>query len=167
MVDEEYEELKLDILEQIKEFTTRLNRMTQGDVTVDSKISSLKVVRTYSNIFTCLLSMTCHIKFTSELFFYTIFQKLRQAIAESFNTIEMIRTFGEQSSSEYAGQLDDLENNYLAKQIPIAEYETKKVDLLKKLSEGGYSLSTTDKMFLEQKGDAEIMENMRRVDDDE
>lgn len=45
MVDEEYEELKLDLLEQIKEFTTRLTRMTQGDVTVDSKISSLKAVR--------------------------------------------------------------------------------------------------------------------------
>lgn len=45
MVDEEYEELKLDLLEQIKEFTTRLTRMTQGDVSVDSKISSLKAVR--------------------------------------------------------------------------------------------------------------------------
>lgn len=166
MVDEEYEELKLDILEQIKEFTTRLNRMTQGDVTVESKISSLKVVCNLVSILFCSLFYPNPLQIHDN---YSIHfsQKLRQAIAESFNTIEMIRTFGEQSSSEYAGQLDDLENNYLAKQISLAEYETKKVDLLKKLSEGGYSLSTNDKMFLEQKADAEIMENMRRVDDDE
>lgn len=79
----------------------------------------------------------------------------------------MIRTFGEQNSSEYAGQLDDLENNYRLEKIARNEYETKKVDLLIKLNECGYSLSTTDKNFLEQKADTAIMENMQRVEDNE
>lgn len=99
--------------------------------------------------------------------FAVISQKLRQAIAESFNTIEMIRTFGEQSSNEYAAQLDELENGFRCEKVSAADYETRKVELLKKLNECGYCLSTTDKLFLEQKADSEIMESMRRVDDDE
>lgn len=54
---------------------------------------------------------------------------IRKAIANSFNTIEMIRVAGDQSLGDYANQLASLEESYQLKKISIEEYESKKVFL--------------------------------------
>lgn len=52
---------------------------------------------------------------------------IRKAIANSFNTIEMIRIAGDQSLSEQANQLASLEESYKLKKISTSEFESKKV----------------------------------------
>lgn len=52
---------------------------------------------------------------------------IRKAIANSFNTIEMIRIAGDQSLSEQANQLASLEESYKLKKISTSDYESKKV----------------------------------------
>lgn len=54
-------------------------------------------------------------------------QTIRKAIANSFNTVEMIRILGDQSISEQANQLVALEESYKLKRIPPLEYQSKKV----------------------------------------
>lgn len=55
---------------------------------------------------------------------------IRKAIANSFNTVEMIRIAGDHSLSKHANQLDSLEESYQLKKISASEYETKKVHRL-------------------------------------
>lgn len=54
-------------------------------------------------------------------------QTIRQAIANSFNTIEMIKMFGEQNATEMEAVLLGLDQEYRLKKIVADEYETKKV----------------------------------------
>lgn len=54
-------------------------------------------------------------------------QTIRQAIANSFNTIEMIKMFGEQNATEMEAVLLGLDQEYRLKKIQTDEYETKKV----------------------------------------
>lgn len=53
---------------------------------------------------------------------------IRKAIANSFNTVEMIRIAGDQSLSEQANQLTSLEASYQLKKISTTEYQSKKVN---------------------------------------
>lgn len=44
LTEEEYDSMKEETLEQIKEFTATLDRLNKGDVTLNSKISSMRQV---------------------------------------------------------------------------------------------------------------------------
>lgn len=44
MTEEEYDSMKEETLEQIKEFTATLDRLNKGDVTLNSKITSMRNV---------------------------------------------------------------------------------------------------------------------------
>lgn len=134
LTKEEYDSMKEETLEQIKEFTATLDRLNKGDVTLNSKITLMRDV-------------------------------IRKAIANSFNTIEMIRIAGDQSLSEQANQLASLEESYKLKKISTSEYESKKREMLLQLANLGYCLSPADKLFLENKTDSEIFESMRAIDD--
>lgn len=46
LTEEEYASMKDETLEQIKEFTGTLDRLNKGDVTLNSKISSMRNVCT-------------------------------------------------------------------------------------------------------------------------
>lgn len=59
---------------------------------------------------------------------------IRKAIANSFNTIEMIRMAGDQSLGEHANQLASLEASYQLKKVSASEYRTKKVFFQNKVS---------------------------------
>lgn len=54
-------------------------------------------------------------------------QAIRDAISSSFNTVDMIKLFGDQNASDLEKQLLDLEENFKLKKITPDEYETKKV----------------------------------------
>ncbi|XP_031620866.1 protein LZIC-like [Contarinia nasturtii] len=135
LTEEEYGSMKEETLEQIKEFTATLDRLNKGDITLNSKISSMREV-------------------------------IRKAIANSFNTLEMIRLAGDQSLNEQANQLGSLEESYQLKKISTTEYELKKREILLQLVDFGYCLSPADKKFLEKKTDTEILETMRCIDDE-
>ncbi|XP_055325010.1 protein LZIC-like [Sitodiplosis mosellana] len=134
LTEEEYESMKDETLEQIKEFTGTLDRLNKGDVTLNSKISSMRDV-------------------------------IRKAIANSFNTLEMIRIAGDQSLNEQANRLASLEESYQLKKISTDEYNNKKREVLLQLVDFGYTLSLADKKFLDNQTDSEILENLRSVDD--
>lgn len=57
-------------------------------------------------------------------------QTVRQAIANSFNTIEMIKMFGEQNATEMEAVLLSLDQEYRLKKIATDDYETRKVNVL-------------------------------------
>lgn len=44
LTQEEYDSMKDETLDQIKEFTATLDRLNKGDVTLNSKISSMRNV---------------------------------------------------------------------------------------------------------------------------
>lgn len=60
----------------------------------------------------------------------TDLQTIRQAIANSFNTIEMIKMFGEQNATEMEAVLLGLDQEYRLKKIPADVYESKKVNFV-------------------------------------
>lgn len=116
MEPEEYESIKEETVDQIKEFTTTLDRMNTGGVTLNNTFSTMKAVR-----------MPIHCFFFFYLNFNEYFQAIRKAIATSFNTVEMIKMFGDQNISDMEKQLLDLDENYSLKRITLDEYERKKV----------------------------------------
>lgn len=65
--------------------------------------------------------------FKKKNIFNVILQTIRDAIASSFNTAEMIQIFGDQSLDEFASRLMSLEENFKLKKISIGDYESKKV----------------------------------------
>ncbi|XP_059615277.1 protein LZIC-like [Phlebotomus argentipes] len=117
--EEEFEAVKEDTVEQIREFNERLGRMNQGDVTLDSKLSTMK-------------------------------QSIRKAIATSFNTLEMIKMFGEQNATELEKQLLTIDEDFRLKKISGEIMEQRKVDILTKLKAQGHPLSAKDCEFIEK-----------------
>lgn len=115
---EEYDSMKVETLDQIQEFTATLDRLNKGDVTLNSRISSMRHVCS-----TCF-SFVVHL---IKLNLSTYLQTIRKAIANSFNTVEMIRILGDQSINEQANQLAALEESHKLKRIPPHEYQSKKV----------------------------------------
>jgi hypothetical protein len=95
---EEFEAMKEETLEQIKEFSDSLTRMNKGDLSIDTKISQMR-------------------------------EEIRAAIANSFNTIEMIKMFGLQNANELERQLLDIDEEYKLKRITLDQMEAKKVVL--------------------------------------
>lgn len=162
MEADEYQSMKDDTIEQIKEFTDTLSRLNKGDVTLTSKISQMRKVCHISQD----ISSNLIINFRKKIHFPYFIQTIRKAIASSFNTVEIVRMFGDHSVTELVTQLISLEESQQLKKIPIDEYESKKHDILLRLYKGGHSLSMADKMFLERKTDLDILKDMRRVEDD-
>lgn len=58
-------------------------------------------------------------------FFYL--QAIRKAISNSFDTVEMIRLFGDHSSNALVRQLEMLEKDFQLKKIPLENFELQKV----------------------------------------
>ena len=92
----EYDSMKEETVEQIKEFTETLDRMNKGDVTLTNTFSSMR-------------------------------SAIRKAIASSFNTIEMIKMFGDQNVSKLESELLELDEKFKLKKITLEEFEAKKV----------------------------------------
>lgn len=69
LTENEYESMKDDTLEQIKEFTATLDRLNKGDVTVNSKISSMRTVCIYDNY------QSSMIHFIIKVYFPFLFRK--------------------------------------------------------------------------------------------
>ncbi|XP_055689628.1 protein LZIC-like [Lutzomyia longipalpis] len=132
--EEEFESIKGDTVEQIKEFNERLGRMNQGDVTLDSKLSQMK-------------------------------QSIRKAIATSFNTLEMIKMFGEQNASELEKQLLAIDEDFRLRKIPQEVMETRKLDILEKLKAQGYPLSAKDGEFIEKMAQRQL-QGLEEITDD-
>lgn len=113
---EEYDSMKEETVDQIKEFTETLDRMNKTDL--------------LSNSFSQMRKVRCGNQNSLILFYWSksvFLQKIRQAIANSFNTIEMIKMFGEQNATEMEAVLLSLDQEYRLKKIPTDEYETRKV----------------------------------------
>lgn len=107
-------------MDQIKEFTETLDRMSKTDILTNS-FSQMRKVNENENPCT---------KFPIN---HDDSQTIRQAIAKSFNTIEMIKMFGEQNATEMEAVLLSLDQEYRLKKIPVDVYETKKVKMFSEL----------------------------------
>jgi hypothetical protein len=88
--------MKEETLDQIKDFSDSLTRMTKGDLSIDTKISQMR-------------------------------KEIRAAIANSFNTVEMIKMFGLQNANELERKLLDVDEEYKLKRITLEQMEAKKV----------------------------------------
>lgn len=94
LTPDEYTSMREDTVEQIKEFTGTLDRMTKGDITLNNTFSTMRAA-------------------------------IRKAIASSFNTVEIIKMFGDQNTSDLEKQLLDLHENHKLKKINAEDYEKK------------------------------------------
>lgn len=84
-------------------------------------------------------------------------QDLRNAIASSFNTSEMIKIFGYKLEDEFEKQLNSLKEDYKLKRIGKQEMEIKRLEILNKLkSQNEQKLSKEDLEFLESKTRQEL-----------
>ncbi|KAG4066334.1 hypothetical protein HA402_000558 [Bradysia odoriphaga] len=135
LTDDEYSSMKEETVDQIKEFTETLDRMSKSSDILTSSFSQMR-------------------------------KTIRQAIANSFNTIEMIKMFGEQNATEMEAVLLGLDQEYRLKKIPVEEYETKKSEILMKLKNQGHPLSKEDNNFLEKRNNS-LFHQMEQLPDDD
>lgn len=118
--EDEYQSMKDETVDQIKEFTETLDRMNKGDTTLTSTFSSMRQVSAANA--RVAITMTFN-------WLYPLLDKaIRKAIANSFNTVEMIRMFGDQSTTGLAQQLCTLEEEFQLKKLTPDQYENSKVN---------------------------------------
>ncbi|GAB0100960.1 Beta-catenin-interacting ICAT domain [Sergentomyia squamirostris] len=132
--EDEFEAMKEETVDQIKEFNERLERMNQGDVTLDTKLSQMK-------------------------------KSIRKAIATSFNTVEMIKMFGEQNATDLEKQLLVVDEDFRLRKITQDQMETKKGDILAKLKAQGHPLSPKDCQFIEAVSQKHL-QNLEEITED-
>lgn len=154
MSKDEYDLMKEETVDQIKEFTETLDRMNKGDVSLNNKFSQMKKVLNFKYFD------------VSTIYKYYFFKAIRTAIATAFNTTETIKMFGDQNVTELEMQLLALDQEFRLKKITIEQYEFKKVDLLTKLQNIGYCLAEQDKLFFEKRQDR-LYQQMEQIVDDE
>lgn len=118
----EYDCMKDETLEQIKEFTDILDQLNKGDVSLNNKFSTMRSVSFSYFYLRQLIVLIFNILF--------LWKAIRNAISSSFNTVEMIKMFGNQNITDLEKQLLQLEQDYKLKKLPIEEMETKKVIIL-------------------------------------
>lgn len=87
-----------------------------------------------------------------------LFQTIRDAIAKSFNTVEMIKMFGGQNANNLEQELLDLDLEFRLKRIPQNEMEKQKYKILSKLIEQGHSISSEDSKFLDRRNQLEFQQ---------
>lgn len=97
---------------------------------------------------------------------YTIMKKeLRSAIANSFNTLDIIKIFGFKLENELEKQLNSLKEDYKLKRIGTVEMETKRIEILNKIKIQNEKLLTKEDLeFLELKSRQELLQ-LDSIDD--
>lgn len=84
-------------------------------------------------------------------------QELRNVIAKSFNTLEIIKIFGYKLEDELEKQLYSLNEDYKLKRIGKEEMEMKRLEILNRLkSQNEQKLTKEDLDFLESKTRQEL-----------
>ena len=83
--------------------------------------------------------------------------ELRNVIAKSFNTLEIIKIFGYKLEDELEKQLYSLNEDYKLKRIGKEEMEVKRLEILNKLKhQNEHKLTKEDLDFLESKSRQEL-----------
>lgn len=91
--------------------------------------------------------------------------ELRKAIANSFNTLDVIKIFGFKLENELEKQLNALKEDYKLKRIGKPEMETKRIEILNKIKVQNEKLLTTEDLeFLELKSRQELLQ-LDSIDD--
>ena len=86
-------------------------------------------------------------------------QELRKAIANSFNTLDVIKIFGFKLENELEKQLEALKEDYKLKRIGKTEMETKRIEILNKIKVQNEKLLTKEDLeFLESKSRQELLQ---------
>lgn len=95
----------------------------------------------------------------------TMKQNLRTAIANSFNTSDIIKIFGYKLENELEKQLNSLKEDYKLKRIGKEEMECKRIELLNKVKLQNDKLLTKEDIdFLELKSQQELLQ-LNVIDD--
>lgn len=92
-------------------------------------------------------------------------QDLRKAIANSFNTLDIIKIFGFKLENDLEEQLNALKEDYKLKRIGQPEMETKRMEILNKIRHQNEKLLTPEDLdFLEAKSRQELLQ-LDSIDD--
>lgn len=91
--------------------------------------------------------------------------ELRKAIANSFNTLDVIKIFGFKLENELETQLNALKEDYKLKRIGKPEMEAKRMEILNKIKIQNEKLLTKEDLeFLELKSRQELLQ-LDSIDD--
>lgn len=92
-------------------------------------------------------------------------QELRCAIANAFNTVDIMKIFGFKLENELEKQLNSLKEDYKLKRIGHQEMEAKRLEILNKIKiQNEKLLSSEDLQFLESKSRQELLQ-LDSIDD--
>lgn len=92
-------------------------------------------------------------------------QELRSAIANSFNTLDIIKIFGLKLENELERQLTSLKEDFKLKRIGTVEMEAKQMEILNKIKLQNEKLLTKEDLdFLDSKSRQELLQ-LDSIDD--
>lgn len=91
---------------------------------------------------------------------FTVMKKrLRNAIANSFNTMDVIKIFGCKLENDFEKQLNTLKEDFKLKRIGKQEMEAKRMQILEQIQlQNEKLLSAEDLDFLEKKSQQEMLQ---------